>query len=71
MKYIGEKLDEKEYEERNINDIISMSNEGNVDAMNELGVRYLYGKGVEKDEKKLLNFLIVLVKKIASKLNLI
>ena len=52
MKYIGEKLDEKEYEERNINDIISMSNEGNVDAMNELGVRYLYGKGVEKDEKK-------------------
>ena len=38
--------------EINTSDIISMANEGNADAMNELGARYINGEGVEKDEKK-------------------
>ena len=29
-----------------------MTNDGNTDAMNELGIRYKYGEGIEKDEKK-------------------
>lgn len=45
-------MENNDLKERNINDIISMANEGNVDAMNELGVRYINGEGVEKDEKK-------------------
>lgn len=35
-----------------INDIIAMVNDENVDAMNELGIRYLEGEGIEKNEKK-------------------
>ena len=45
-------MENNDLKEININDIISMANEGNVDAMNELGVRYINGEGVEKDEKK-------------------
>lgn len=36
----------------NKSDIISMVNEGNADAINELGIRYFHGEGFEKDEKK-------------------
>ena len=43
---------EKNLGELNINDLISLSNEGNVDAMDKLGVRYSNALGVEKDEKK-------------------
>lgn len=45
-------MENNDLKEKNINDIISMANEGNVDAMNELGVRYINGEDVEKDEKK-------------------
>lgn len=38
--------------EMDINDLISMANEGNADAINELGIRYINGEDIEKDEKK-------------------
>ena len=37
---------------KSLDEIISMVNEGNADAMNELGARYSIGIGVKKDEKK-------------------
>ena len=40
------------FKELSLSDIISMANKENADAMNELGIRYDSGIGVEKDEKK-------------------
>lgn len=45
-------MENNDLKERNINDIISMANKGNADAMNELGVRYINGESVEKNKKK-------------------
>ena len=33
--------------EMDINDLISMANEGNADAINELGIRYINGEDIE------------------------
>lgn len=49
---LGDLYMEKNLEELNISDLISMANEGNADAIDELGVRYSNAVGVEKDEKK-------------------
>ena len=44
--------EEKNLMEKSIDEIIAMVNSGDVNAINELGYRYFYGEGVEKNKEK-------------------